>query len=62
MKKYFSLLIAVLMISAIICGCSQNTDQPSNGSNDEPVVFRMLYDVENTTLTTLPAAKSLNMP
>lgn len=39
MKKYFSLLIAVLMISAIICGCSQNTDQPSNGSNDEPVVI-----------------------
>ena len=59
MKKYFSLLIAVLMISAIICGCSQNTDQPSNGSNDEPVVFRMLYDVENTTLNYLASGKEL---
>ena len=59
MKKYFSLLIAVLMISAIICGCSQNTDQPRNGSNDEPVVFRMLYDVENTTLNYLASGKEL---
>lgn len=59
MKKYFSLLIAVLMISAIICGCSQNTDQPSNGSNDGPVVFRMLYDVENTTLNYLASGKEL---
>ena len=59
MKKYFSLLIKVLMISAIICGCSQNTDQPSNGSNDEPVVFRMLYDVENTTLNYLASGKEL---
>ena len=58
MKKYFSLLIAVLMISAIICGCSQNTDQPRNGSNDEPVVFRMLYDVENTTLNYLASGRA----
>lgn len=42
MKKYFSLLIAVLMISAIICGCSQNTDQPSNGSN--PPVWREIEE------------------
>ena len=29
MKKYFSLLIAVLMISAIICGCCRTQTNPA---------------------------------
>ena len=67
MKKYFALLLAILMAAAIVCGCTQDTNQPNGGNaadgsntgNGEPAVFRMLYDVENTTLNYLASGKEL---
>ena len=58
MKKYVSLLIAILMVTALICGCSQTTDQTGTEDGEE-VVFRMLYDVENTTLNYLASGKEI---
>ncbi len=74
MKKFLALLIAALMLAAIACGCkSGETAQPSgtapqSGSGEQsgapaessdPVVFRMLYDVENTTLNYLTSGREL---
>ena len=32
MKKYFALLLAILMAAAIVCGCTQDTNQPNGGN------------------------------
>lgn len=63
MKKFLALILAVLMIASLCCGCgsSDDTKTPadSDSSSGDPSVLRLLYEVENTTLNYLSSGKVL---
>ena len=50
MKKFFSCLLAVLMMAALLVGCGQQqTDAPGNDAPDQPALADGVYTADFNT-------------